>query len=403
KIDWTLILINTQIPLYLCKPSLINLSLASKLIRSKLSSLVYKNLTINDIVLSNQPNYFMDKKLLELENFGYLANIWAIGKNGFNRELAFKEVRIDSFINRVKGQLKSWAKYCKLVNFECLGNACYFLLPITLEFLNLRTLSFNMCAISLAQLNNILSKVSKLEVLALRRVDIINSPDSNSTNTIKFPNGLYSLTYINNMLSSSNLPDTKPIQFLKTNDSIDTTPSPHLSPQFLPRLSKLNYYSTTITDEFIEFLSINSQIEDLSLPITFLSSIKTNIKLLLNLKKLKLYAQSFRYEQVTADNLNIPAFPNLKELNLNLRTNTELEFAELLIKKCAKLSKLNILSSNLEYKKLKGLVKFANSLRYFNDERVSEQSTIKIQKPILPEDLFKTDQKPPFMIVHYLT
>jgi hypothetical protein len=174
------------------------------------------------------------------------------------------------------------------------------------------------------------------------------------------------------------LPLENPLQFL-TNVGEICTPSTHrLLPLQLPNLLKLYYIDIAIDEEFIEFLQINCQIEDLGLPLNFLSYIKQNQVLLTNLKNLKLYSSNFHAERVIADSLNIPAFPNLEELNLNLKTNTDLEFAKLLIKKCTKLFKLNVSSNNLEHKKLKRLVKFANGVRYFNNERVIEQYSVKI-------------------------
>ncbi|KXN65025.1 hypothetical protein CONCODRAFT_13540 [Conidiobolus coronatus NRRL 28638] len=365
RIDWNLILINTEIPLYLSKADIINISLTSKFIRSKFTSLIFKSLTLNESVLSNQSNYFMDKKIFEFGNFNYLTNIWIIGKNGFNRELAFKEARIDPFIKQLNAQLNSEATHFRSVSFECLDKACYYLLPITLEFLNLRTLSFNMCVVSLAQLNGILSKLSRLEILELKGTSLIISTDSNSAKEIAFPQSLISLTYINSKFSITDLPLEKPLEFLTNNNTVYPHSNHPLLPPRLPKLKKLNYFSTSFNEELIEFLQINNQIESLSIPMNYLSLIKLNQELITNLKKLKLFIESICYNHLTADNSIIPAFPNLGELNLNLMTNTELKFAGLLIKKCPKLSKLNIYSNNLDFKNVRELTKYANNLKYF--------------------------------------
>jgi hypothetical protein len=369
-IDWRSILTNTPISEYLSGDDIINLSLASKLIRSKLVSLVFKNLILSNKVLFNESNYFMEEKVLEFGNFEYFTNIWVIGKNFFDKELAIKESRIDPFIENFKAQLRLCANHCKSISFECLGEACYFLFPMILEFQNLRRLSLNLCVISLDKFKSVLKMLDNIEILELKFVNFINSPELNSTNNIALPRNLRSITYINNKSGSSNLPDIKPIQFLTTENLIDTTPAYHLSAQYLPKLSKLNYNSTTLIEEFVELLDINTQIEDLSLPISNLSSIKTNIRLLESLKKLKFYPQSLRNNQVTAYSSDIPNFPNLEELNLNLRASTEFELAEKLIRNCPKLARLNVISDNLEYSKLRELTRFAEKLNYFNDEKL---------------------------------
>jgi hypothetical protein len=234
----------------------------------------------------------------------------------------------------------------------------------------LRALTLNRCAISLEQLNNVLQKLIKLEVFELKTVDIIKSSHSNSTSKIIFPQSLRSLIYINNKPGVTNLPVKKPLQFLTINYIAYSRSIHPLLHNYLPNLLKFNYICNEVNEEFINFLSTNNQIQDLSIPIIFLPLIKTNTELLSNLKKLRLYAQNFSFEQIIPDNSNIPKFPNLEELNLNLRTNIEYEFAKLLIKNCFKLIRLNVISIKFEMDKLRDLVKFSKKLKYFNDERL---------------------------------
>jgi hypothetical protein len=251
-----------------------------------------------------------------------------------------------------------------------LGKAYYFLLPITLEFLNLRTLTLNLCVISLSKFNHLLERLTKLEVLYLNNIDITESLDNNSACYIRPPKSISCLTYSNINSWPTKLPLENPLEFLTNVGKICTASTHLLLPVQLPNLLKLSYIDIAIDQELIDFLQINCQIEGLSLPLNFLSYIKQNRALLTNLKKLKLYAPNFHEEQVTVDSLSIPVIPNLEELHLNLRTNTELEFSKLLIKKCAKLFRLNVFSGSLEYSKLKELVRFAKKLYYFNNERL---------------------------------
>jgi hypothetical protein len=132
----------------------------------------------------------------------------------------------------------------------------------------------------------------------------------------------------------------------------------------VPKLKTFNYFSTVFNRELVDFLEINNQIEHLSLPMNYLSLIKFNEELLTNLKRLKLYIESICYKPITLESSNIPGFPNLESLNLNLMTSTELKFAGLLIKKCPKLLKLNVFS-NLEVNYMRELPKSAKNLKYF--------------------------------------
>ncbi|KXN67723.1 hypothetical protein CONCODRAFT_10175 [Conidiobolus coronatus NRRL 28638] len=367
-IDWNLILINVQIHLYLPKSDLANLSLTSKLIGKKLFPMLYKSTKISENILLNQPSYFMNNQILEFRDIDSLSYLRLIGKNWFNKEAAFKEAHIDPFIKELKSQVKLRAIRSESLSFDHLLKACYYLLPITLEFLNLRNLSLNYCIVSLKQLNNVMEKLTKLEVLDLKNIYIIKSSDCSSINNINLPQSLCSLTYSNVNSWLTNIPLKKPHHFLSTTCMVYDNLIRLFSPVHISSLRKFCYISNIGSEEYIAFLRFNNQIEDLSLPITLISAIKTNSELLTNLKKLRLYAQNFNYEQIAPDNLNIPNFPNLEELNLNLRTNTEMKFAELLIKKCPKLRKLNITSIEFEIQKLRELVKFAKNLKYFNGE-----------------------------------
>ncbi|KXN64703.1 hypothetical protein CONCODRAFT_170725, partial [Conidiobolus coronatus NRRL 28638] len=290
----------------------------------------------------------------------------------FNKDAAFKKAHIDPFIKEFDDQLKPLTIYCKSLYFEYLGNAVYYLFPITYKFRNSRTLYFYKCVFSLEQLSNILEKLTKLEVLDLNNIDIIKSLDFNSTNEIIFPQNLSSLTYINIRSWLTTLPLKKPLEFLTTTSSIDITSDHSLLPQLLPKLKKFDYFSSTLKYELLKFLDINYQIVDLRLPIIFLSYIIPDQKFLTGLKKLNLYATNFVSVDVNADKAIIPDLRNLEELELILDTSAQLEYAKLLIRNCPKLRKLNITSIEFKIQKLRELVKFAKNLNilmvkyYFN-------------------------------------
>ncbi|KXN64704.1 hypothetical protein CONCODRAFT_14097, partial [Conidiobolus coronatus NRRL 28638] len=254
SIDWTLVLITTSVRLYLTKTDLINLSLTSKLLRSKIIPKIFDNLVINDQILLRQSEYFMHNQEPKFGNLSYLTNIWVIGKNGFSADLAFKETQIDPFIKIANFQLKSVGSYFKSLSFECLGNVCYFIQPLACEFQNLRTLSFIMCTISLTELNSIFEKLTKLEAVELSYVHLIKSPDSNSTENILFPQSLSSLTYNYNKSDTTNFPLKKPLEFLTNNYKINNRSAHPLLPVHLPNLHKLHYISNAVHEEFLEFL-----------------------------------------------------------------------------------------------------------------------------------------------------
>jgi hypothetical protein len=312
----------------------------------------------------------MHNQLPNFGNLSYLANIWIIGKYQFNVDLAYKETQIDPFINTAMVELKQIGKYFKSLSFECLGNVCYFLQPLTYEFPNLRTLSFIMCTISLTQLNSILEKLTKLEALELNYLHLVKSSNSNFTENIAFPQSLRSLTYNHNTSSTTSLPLEKPLQFLSVNYIIHNRSAHPLLPIKLPNLHKLHYANTAVHEEFLEFLIINNHIEDLSIPITFIPTLKSNAELLSNLKILKLLNFKELSIKVTTESRNIPKLNNLMELSLDLRTSDELEFAGMLIKRCPKLHKLNIKSLRFELQKFSELIKYANNLKYFNEKRL---------------------------------
>jgi hypothetical protein len=365
--DWELVIINAPIHLYLHKSYLINLSLASKLIHAKLTPILYNTIKINKKFLSSQPNFFMSH-IINFEYDDSLSNLWLIAKNWFNMDLSFKIAHIDPFIKEFNDKFKPRAIHCKSLYFEYLGNANYYLFPIACKFQNLRALYICDCVFSLEQFNNALENLVKLEILDLSDINIIKSPDSNSSNEVILPQNLHTLNYLFVRSCSTTLHLKMHFKFLEAEISTDTTPGQSLPPQLLPKLKKLDYVNGTLDNELVIFLDINFQIEDLRLPIIFLSYIISDKKFLSCLKKLKLYATDIVTVDVNEYNAAIPDLSNLERLSLYLNTNSQLNYAKLLIKNCPNLFALKVSTRDLKYYKLRELAKVSKNIMYFNDE-----------------------------------
>jgi hypothetical protein len=250
-IDWAMVIFNSPITDYLDKYRVLDLSLTNKRIRAKLHPKLFNDLTISSRVLLSHHNYFDQWKYLRFDNLTYMEKLQLTINYGFSRELAFKEIQIDPFIEEAISTLNGTSSmHCKALEFSNLERACYFIFPIFCNHLNLNKLILCSCDIPFIKLYNLLIKLENLEELDMHQVNLILNPNeaSNSSPNLHFPKSLIKLDYQYIKLGITDYPEARPLKFLREMKGILKRRGYrkeylYLLPQYLPNLKSLSFYS----------------------------------------------------------------------------------------------------------------------------------------------------------------
>jgi hypothetical protein len=263
-IDWTIVLVKTPIARYLSKYDGINLSLTNKRIRIKLNPIIFNDIIIDSEVLSSHSNYFDQNKYYKFNNLTYMERLKLVKKYGLNMDLAFKEVRIDPFIEEANSMLSSASVYCESLTFCLLERPCYFLFTIFDNYLNLTKLNLCWCSIPCFNFINLLSKLEKLEILVMENIDLIlrKSEDSNLARNLKFPISLKELNYLYVSLGITNSFQLRPREIIRNPKLGYCTKNLEITPQILPNLKYFKFYHYgRCTGKIEEFMGLNPNVE----------------------------------------------------------------------------------------------------------------------------------------------
>ncbi|KXN67721.1 hypothetical protein CONCODRAFT_19422 [Conidiobolus coronatus NRRL 28638] len=362
-IDWEFILINNPIFKYLSKYELLDLSLTSKRLRSKISPRLFNTLRINNKVLYSQPNFFQHKNNFELDRLTYWEKIRLLSTHSFDKNILFKETQIDPFINQSAATLRKVANYCKVLNLYELKNSSYFLIPIATEFLNLTQFYIYNCELPLYRFNVILTKLVKLEILHLDIVQFLkSSEDSDLANDVNFPQSLKALNYERILLVITDSPQLNTIDFTYNLIPVSNSTLLGLPVKHLPKLELLSYGKRDNSQSLTKFLEINPQLKSLCLTIALLTPASlSTITSMPNLERLKIETNGTYFEE-----FNIPSSPNLeqlKDLFLYITTESDFNLINQFIKFTPNLTQLTIRTKANEQFEI--FDKLVDSLKYF--------------------------------------
>ncbi|KXN67715.1 hypothetical protein CONCODRAFT_10166 [Conidiobolus coronatus NRRL 28638] len=381
SIDWELILIDSPIFQYISKYELLDLSFISKRIRLKVSPYLFSKLRIKPKVLYTQPNFFQHRNNFDLDRLTYWERFILLGTYFFDKNLAFRETQIDPFINQSATTLSKIGQYCNVLIFDQLKKASYFLIPITVEFLNLTELFIFKCELPLYKFNIILSKLVKLEILHLDTIYFIKSiEDSELKNDINFPQNLEVLSYEYIYLVVTDLPQFHTIEFaynlMGTYESIVL----ELPLKSFPKLKVLNYGKAEESLSLIKFLDINPQLKALCLNVAILRpAILSILTSMPNLEGLKIETNGTSFEEFEIHSLS--NLQKLQVLNLNIITGSDFRLITQFIKFTPNLTRLTIeTSANAQFESFDKMVE---SLKYFNNSTATKSKLNFITKTYL--------------------
>ncbi|KXN65522.1 hypothetical protein CONCODRAFT_80749 [Conidiobolus coronatus NRRL 28638] len=277
-IDWVMVLIKSSLTNYLDKYEALALSLTNKRIRAKLYPIIFSDLTINSNVLLSHFNYFEQEKYYRFDNLTYLEKFLLILNYGFSRELAFKQVQIDPFIEEAINTLNSASIHCKSLSLYFSwasgdDRASYFTFSIFENFYNLNKLTLDTCEIPFTKFSNLLAKLEILQELDMRDVNLIlgvSESPSSSDNNLKFPKTLTKLIYQYIKFGITDFPEIRPLEFVRNVKRYYSNEDLNLLPQYLPNLKSLVFCNRDWDiGEFEKFLDMCPALEYVNRPITY--------------------------------------------------------------------------------------------------------------------------------------
>jgi hypothetical protein len=243
-IDWTIVLVETPIARYLSKYDGIGLSLTNKRIRAKLYPKIFNDIFINLKILRAHSNYYNQKKYHQFDNLTYMEKIKLVKKYGFNKDLAFKKVQIDPFIEEANNTLSSVSTYCESLSLYNLKRSCYFLFPIFDNYINLSKLSLRWCDVPFSNFANLITKLKKLEILVMECINLIlsKSEDSNLARNLKYPISLKAFDYLYINLGITNCYELTSREIIRNTKFEYYTEKLEINPQILPSLKHFKCY-----------------------------------------------------------------------------------------------------------------------------------------------------------------
>ncbi|KXN65520.1 hypothetical protein CONCODRAFT_80748 [Conidiobolus coronatus NRRL 28638] len=226
---------------------------------------MFSELKVNSNVLLSHSNYFNNYNYYQLNNFTYLERFKIFRKYGFNRELEYKEVLIDPFIEEAVNTLSlASSVYCKVLELCALEREGYFLFPIFCNYLNLKIFRILISDIPYTKFFNLLTKLESLQELDISNVNLILSPTEApiSPHYLQFPKSLTKLTYQFIKFGVTDLPEARPLEFVRNIKRGYSKQNLNLLPQHLPNLKSLEVYNDNWNDtEFEKFLNMCPALE----------------------------------------------------------------------------------------------------------------------------------------------
>jgi hypothetical protein len=317
-----------------------------------------------------QRSFFQHRNNFDLDRLTYWDKFILLGSYYFDKNAAFKGTQIDPFINQSTDILSKVGQYCKVLIFDQLKKASYFLIPIAVDFLNLTELYIFKCELPLYKFNIILSKLVKLEIIQLDTIYFIkDTEDSELKNDISFPKSLKALSYDHIFLAVTDSPELNTIEFAYNLIATDESLIMELPLKNLPKLKELNYAKTEESLYLAKFLDINPQLKALCLNIALLRpAILSKLTSMPNLESLKIETNGTSFEEFEIHSLS--NLQKLQDLELNIITGSDFRLITQFIKFTPNLTRLTIkTSTNAQFESFDKMV---DGLKYFSKSKATK-------------------------------
>ncbi|KXN65521.1 hypothetical protein CONCODRAFT_12866 [Conidiobolus coronatus NRRL 28638] len=243
--EFIIVIVKAPLTRYLSKLDILHLSLTNKGIRIKLYPLIFNDLIIEIRALRKHPSYFNQKKYHQFNNLTYIEKLRLVRKYGFNKDLAYKELYIDSFIEELNNNLSPASNHCKSLTLYNLDRSCW-------------------CQVPCHNFINLLTKLKSLDILIMECTNLIlnKSEDPNLARNLKFPILLKELTYLSVRLGITDCYQLKPKQIIHSIKLDYYIEDLEIAPQALPNLTYFKFYDNGRgARKLEEFMALNPNVE----------------------------------------------------------------------------------------------------------------------------------------------
>ncbi|KXN65023.1 hypothetical protein CONCODRAFT_13538 [Conidiobolus coronatus NRRL 28638] len=124
--DWeSIILINPGLLDYYEFSEIFVIAQLTKKVRSKLLHRLFPTLTLTPNLLNQNPNYFGNPKVSRFDNLNSWEKLHLMTKFKFNKELAFRNVQMDTYVSELNFATENIGPVCKELTFHGLNRSIY--------------------------------------------------------------------------------------------------------------------------------------------------------------------------------------------------------------------------------------------------------------------------------------
>jgi hypothetical protein len=359
KVEWINIVILKNFQDYFNMKELQDLSMLSKIIRSKLNPTLFKSIKIRTErkILDGSTKNFNSKAIADLN---IILNS--------NEDETQKNLNVHSSLSDINSEIRNIKYFANSLHIYDMEQPGHYLSQIVTNFTNLLILNITSSTIPYSIFQKLGVYFPMLKTFGLSTVVLSKYPESsNNSNEIIFPPNLISLSiYKVDITDISILSD--PYKTIANNSSYDARPEYYLPNIYIPSLKKLYFFGFPSKGSGLEeFLEMNPNLEHLNIDtfspemsksFTSLKSLSLdqvdmfgnleNLTVLHNIKILNIYYE-YEYNCKNLEKLCLMC-PSIEFLEFNIRNVAIYEetFNDYLVPILKKLPKLKTLELPIE-------------------------------------------------------
>jgi hypothetical protein len=328
KVNWNYIFIFEELTAYFSINFLKELSLCSKLIRSRLRPVLFAESALSS-KKANECFNINNFDSMQLKNIENLSRYNVDGNTSFNLLNNLIDILPDTieplYVNMgLERELNGIGPYIKSFKLKGLKHFCSVSFPFTIALTNLGQLEFSDCILPLLNFLKITGNLKNLKKLTLYSVKFVDKGKHEISPDIPhFPTALEELVVYDFSLPLSNS-DISAINLVESDLNSHLTQFKHLKWLNIPSLKKVKSFGYNYPRNLLEILLIfNPQVESLRIS-NYLESqrVYNQVSVSKNLTQLEILSTNLAFPHISEDqNFIFPQFTYVKSLKIGFEVN----------------------------------------------------------------------------------